>query len=307
MLARRRKLPSIVSYRHPAGVGLKRFWASARAYRPSAFLAMLAKRTDGAAPVTGVQASRPLEYNFTIDMATDPETTLRFRIKICGVTSAEDALAAARAGADAIGLNFYQRSKRYITLAEAADIAAASLSRSPKAQRVGVFVNPSEQELAAAIDAALLNFVQFHGDESPQFIARFQAKHRISVLKAFRWGSDGAGPIDAYLNQCAGSNCKLAGILLDSAAPTTYGGTGITAPWHELAEWMQSAQRQHSSYAALPIVLAGGLRPANIAAAIAAVRPAAVDTASGVETSPRQKDAKLIADFVQAANQAFSN
>ncbi len=195
------------------------------------------------------------------------------------------------AGADAIGLNFYPRSKRFVTLEQAAANSAAIPSGVAK---VGVFVNASLNEIAAAISAASLDLVQLHGDEPPEFIAEI----RQPVMRALRWGTAGSKPIDEYLARCSSLQFLPQMLLLDSQAEGQFGGTGATADWQQIAQWRKAC--------AIPLVLAGGLTPQNVAAAVAAVHPNAVDTASGVESSPGRKDAAMVQAFVDAARRALA-
>lgn len=225
---------------------------------------------------------------------------LPFKIKICGITRAEDAQAAAEAGADAIGLNFYSGSRRFISLRQAYDIAAVIPSSVTK---IGVFVNPWQDEVENAIKAASLDMVQFHGNESADFIFRFQASSHIPIIKAFPMKDQGES-IDAFIAQCATLKLRLEGILIDAyaeGASGEYGGTGKVANWQHVGAWQSSRGNLERP----PMILAGGLSPANVADGIAAVRPHAVDTASGVESAPGVKDTALMRQFVQAAKRAF--
>jgi len=213
-----------------------------------------------------------------------------FRVKICGVTSVQDALDAVQAGADAVGLNFYEGSPRFLEESRAREIAAV-LPDGVKA--VGVFVNPELAQLEAAV-ALGLNAVQLHGDEAPALLAHFRD---LPVIKALRLGPDGLTPVQRFLEQTAALGCRPEMVLLDAFHASALGGTGTTADWGVAAQ-----------YAALqgpPLVLAGGLRADNVAAAIQAVRPEAVDTASGVESTTARKDAEKMTAFVQAAHEAF--
>jgi len=214
-----------------------------------------------------------------------------FRVKICGVTNVADAVEAVQAGADAIGVNFYDRSPRCVEASEARDIAAVL----PEGVHcVGVFVNPELSELEAAV-ALGLHAVQLHGDEQPALLAHFR---ELPVIKAFRLGDDGLAPVRAFLEQARTLACLPAMVLIDAHRPGEYGGTGVTANWPLASEYHELAGP--------PLVLAGGLHAENVADAILTVRPAAVDTASGVEASPGVKDAKRMQAFVQAATRAFS-
>jgi phosphoribosylanthranilate isomerase len=220
---------------------------------------------------------------------------LPFQIKICGVTTAEDAAAVAQSGADAIGLNFYAKSKRYLNPALAISVVASIPSEVTK---VGVFVNSTAAEIRSIFSKVGLDAVQLHGDEPAELLRELDG---IPSIRALQWKNDQGASIDAFLEDCRKRKCSPIAILIDAHHPTEFGGTGVTADWSAIAKWRASRQRD------LPIILAGGLTSINVAGAIAATAPDAVDTASGVETKPGRKDARLVADFAQASKQAFSN
>jgi phosphoribosylanthranilate isomerase len=219
---------------------------------------------------------------------------LPFRIKICGVTNAGDALAAVRAGTDAIGLNFYPRSKRFVSR----DQIESILRDVPREiVKVGVFVNPMLAEVHAVLNSDMIDFVQLHGDEPPELLA---ALPNDSVMKAIRWDpATTPKTLDAYLEKCSRLECPPIALLTDSHVAGEFGGTGAAADWASIAKWKEQSQ------SSIPIVLAGGLTVENVAAAIAAVRPDAVDTASGVEESAGKKSESLMQAFVVAARNAF--
>ena len=195
-------------------------------------------------------------------------------VKICGITRPVDAAAAVAAGADWIGINFWPGSKRYVAeSARAKEIAAAAAG----AVVVGVFVNQSADEIEAIAQGVPLSRVQLHGDEPDHHI------RRLNAIKAYRLRSD--ADVDAAVASPADV------LVLDAPSPG-YGGSGHTFDW-SLARQVIAAGR-----AAL---LAGGLSPDNVAAAVAAVRPYGVDAASGVESSPGVKDAGRMRAFVAAA------
>jgi phosphoribosylanthranilate isomerase len=202
---------------------------------------------------------------------------MQTQVKICGITSVADAQAAAEAGADLIGLMFYEGSPRHISLATAAEI---SRSLSPFVQRVGVFVNPSEELVLRAIGECGLNLLQFHGDESSDFCTQFG----LMSLKALRVRDAES------LRQLEHFNTDA--FLLDAYSKSGLGGTGETFNW-DLAVAAQKFGK--------PIFLAGGLTPENVADAVRKVRPFAVDVSSGVESSPGKKDAAKVRAFIQAA------
>jgi phosphoribosylanthranilate isomerase len=200
-------------------------------------------------------------------------------VKICGITSAEDGLAAAEAGADALGFVFYAPSPRAISVE-----AAAGLVRHlpPLLVKVGVFVNASEDLVIRAIGECGLNLVQFHGDEPPGYCLQFG----VMSMKAFRIRD--AGSLDAL------AAYHTDAWLLDSCVPDKLGGTGARFDW-ELAS--QAKQRGR------PIFLAGGLTPENVADAVRQVRPYGVDVSSGVESVPGKKDHRKVKAFIDAAKQ----
>ena len=215
-----------------------------------------------------------------------------FRIKICGITSVDDALLVARAGADAVGLNFYPRSPRYISFDTARKIVAALPKEIVK---VGLFVNAPPVDVCRTYDALSLDLIQLHGDEPPEYLAQLGNR---PVMRAFRVKPGHLHPVLEYLARCRGLQAEPKLSLIDSLIPGEYGGTGKTVDW--------STAQQYAAQPGLPpLVLAGGLTPDNVAEAIAAVRPAAVDVASGVESSPGRKDPAAGRKFVQAADAAF--
>ena len=216
-----------------------------------------------------------------------------FRVKICGVTTAEDALLVAEAGADAIGFNFYPRSPRFISPAAARRIAE---SLPGGLLRVGVLVNPSEQDAIDLVASAALDALQLHGDEPPELAARIS--RNVPVIKVFRVASEGILPVVAYLEQFRRSGGVLGAVLFDAYHPSQFGGIGKTADWAAI-------QRYPTEPWHPPFILAGGLTAENVAAAIQAVSPAGVDVASGVEQSPGRKDPKRVIEFVRAAKLAL--
>ena len=201
------------------------------------------------------------------------------RIKICGITRVEDALVAAEAGADAIGLVFYSKSPRAVTVQQARLILAAL---PPFVTTVGLFVNSKRFELNEILEAVHLDMLQFHGDESP---SECEGYHR-PYLKALRVkaGDDIQSQIDLFPT--------AAGILLDTFVAGVPGGTGEKFDWSLVP-----------SNPSKPIILAGGLSVANVGAAITQVRPYAVDVSGGVECSKGIKDADKIRAFIAACQQ----
>lgn len=198
------------------------------------------------------------------------------KVKICGITSLDDALTAVEAGADALGFVFYEKSQRNINPMQAAAIIA---KLPPFIQTVGLFVNEEIEQINWTADYCGLDVVQLHGDETPEDC--LEVKRR--VIKAVRMKSlVSIEPLQKY---------QVAGYLLDAWCPDTYGGTGTTFNWE-----MAAAARQYGR-----IILAGGLTPENVAEAIAAARPYAVDVSSGVEAAPGKKDRAKVHEFVRRA------
>jgi len=200
------------------------------------------------------------------------------QVKICGLTRPEDARAAARLGADRVGFNFWPRSPRFVRPEDAAAMVAAL---PPGVLSVGVFVDPSREELRAAVRASGVRSVQLHGDEPP---ALCQAV-ALPVVKAIRVRDAGSlSALSAY---------RVSAFLLDSAGPG-YGGSGTAFDWDLAAR----------AAARFPVWLAGGLTPGNVGEAIRRVRPLGVDVASGVESAPGVKDAGLMEAFIRNARSA---
>jgi phosphoribosylanthranilate isomerase len=200
-------------------------------------------------------------------------------IKVCGVTTPADAQIISAAGVDVIGVNFYQNSSRYVTPACAAEIALVA----DGAKMVGVFVDPEHAEVRAALDAAPLDWLQFHGAETPAFCAAFGKPFikAIGVSDNF----DFVPFTERYSQAFA--------YLLDVHDSEHHGGTGRVFDWHL---WPESEK---------PLILSGGLTPDNVGAAIVRMRPWAVDVASGVEGDVRgRKDSARVAEFVHEARRA---
>lgn len=210
-------------------------------------------------------------------------------MKICGVTTPEDALCAATAGADAIGLNFYPGSPRFVE----PGVATAILNELPAGQlAVGVMVNPAPSELTHLVDGLpRLDAVQVYLDDWEGYAHLYG-----DVVPAFRVG----GEAQLHLLAQRLASWRTAGllppaILIDAHERGAYGGTGRIGPWSALAGADLGA----------PVILAGGLTPDNVAEAIRRVRPAGVDVASGVEAAPGRKDAEMVRRFVRAALSAL--
>jgi phosphoribosylanthranilate isomerase len=209
------------------------------------------------------------------------------RVKICGVTTPDDVAACAAAGADAVGVNFYPGSKRYVD-----PRASRPLLQSipPLMAGVGVFVGMPLRQVTAMAYQLGLRGVQLHGtppDPADPFpfslIAAFRVRDQQSLTE-----------IDAYLATCRAAGQLPSAILLDAFVEGQEGGTGRTAPWDLIAEYRPG----------VPVILAGGLTPDNVAEAVRTVRPAGVDVASGVESAPGRKDPDLVRAFVINARAA---
>ena len=220
---------------------------------------------------------------------------MNFRIKICGITNVDDALAAVEAGADAIGLNFFSGSPRCIQIAEAERIAAA-LTR--ETERVGVFVNASADEIRRIARDAAIHLIQLHGDEPPAFLGQLHAD--FDIIRARRLDQRGMAAIVEDIESC----CEASGfgpdaILVDAAAAGQYGGTGRTVDWRLLANhnvWSRNCR----------LILAGGLTPENVAEAIRVVRRTRSMWPAASSRRRVRKIRSKMRDFVAAARAAFS-
>ena len=204
------------------------------------------------------------------------------RVKICGITNEQDACAACDAGADSLGFNFYKESPRHVTAAEVAKFRA---HLPENVEAVGVFVNAGPSDIVKMCDFLRLDAVQLHGDETPERVAELAAT--IPVIKAFRVGPD-------FLVETLDEYAKASAYLLDAAETGQYGGTGRTNDW-ALARSAAGTRR---------IILAGGLKAENVAAAIHFVRPYGVDVASGVESKPGRKDRERLRRFIEEVRRA---
>jgi phosphoribosylanthranilate isomerase len=213
-----------------------------------------------------------------------------FRLKICGVTSAGDAIAAVECGADAVGINFCRQSPRYVEPAAAVIIADAVRDRCTV---VGVFVDETPARIGSICSKAGIAVVQLSGNEPPGDAAEIP----FPKVRAVRigGGSDLSG-FDAY-------PCDA--FLLDAHVPGEFGGTGKTLEWSRLPSFagrlLETAGRRE-----IPWLLAGGLNPENVKEAIVACRPFGVDVASGVESSPGRKDREKVSRFINNAREGFA-
>jgi phosphoribosylanthranilate isomerase len=205
---------------------------------------------------------------------------MRVRVKICGITRVDDALEAARLGADAVGFVFHPASPRFVSAQRAAQIVAAL---PPFVSSVGLFVDAAQEDIDAVLREVPLDLLQFHGAETPEQCGR-HARPWIKALAV-------APGVD--LLQSASLYRSARGLLLDAFVPGSHGGTGVTADWASIPDRMP-----------VPVVLAGGLNPGNVGAAIRAVRPWGVDVSSGVEREKGVKDHDKLAAFMRGVRDA---
>jgi len=211
------------------------------------------------------------------------------RVKICGLTRVDDAIACARLGAQWIGLNFHPGSPRYVEPEDAAVIVAALPA---SARAVGVFVDRPASEVAAIANGLGIRIVQLHGNEPPEDLAELRS---FEIVRAFRIDrASGWSRVTEYLNRAAELGRAPDAVLIDRQVPGEMGGTGVIV-----------ADDVLDSIPPLPrLILAGGLTPENVAARAARVRPWMVDVASGVESSRGLKDLTRVAAFIGAARAA---
>jgi phosphoribosylanthranilate isomerase len=212
------------------------------------------------------------------------------RIKICGVTTPEDARAAADAGADAVGLNFYPKSPRFVTPAQAAAIVRAL---PPFTATVGVFVGTPMRQVCAIAFQLGLRAVQTYDDQAPT-----EDPFPFAHVPAFRV-KDAAGldHVRKFVEQATALGRRPAAVLIDAHVEGQVGGTGQKAPWELLVGFDPD----------VPVILAGGLTPENLAEAITVVKPWGVDVASGVESVPGRKDCAKVARFVKIARNTLAS
>jgi phosphoribosylanthranilate isomerase len=212
------------------------------------------------------------------------------RIKICGITRPEDAHDAAALGADAVGLNFYPLSPRCVDPAAVATILS---QLPPFMEAVGVFVNKSIAEMIKSVEPlGRVHTLQWHGDHAQREV---YAARPYRLIQAFAIRDEtGLREVTHYLDLCRQHGQLPDAVLLDAQAQGQYGGTGTAAPWRLLADFRPG----------VPIILAGGLTPGNVAEAIQIVKPYAVDVASGVEESPGRKALEKMRSFIANAREA---
>ncbi len=212
------------------------------------------------------------------------------KIKICGIKTLKDALAAIEAGADYLGFNFYSKSVRFVEKETCAEITSVLKRKYPQIKLVGVFVNSPVDEVKNILETCHLDLVQLHGDETPEMLESFKGK----AFKAIRLSASISVEESVY------PFLKFAlspAMLVDAAVKGVYGGSGITADWSAAAELAKK----------YPLLLAGGLTPENVADAVRQVKPWGVDVASGVESVAGEKDAEKMKKFVTAVRDSESN
>ena len=201
-------------------------------------------------------------------------------IKICGIKTLKDALAAIDSGADYLGFNFYPKSVRFIEKSVCAEITSVLKREYPQVKLVGVFVNSPVEEIKDILRTCQLDLAQLHGDETPEIFAQL-TPHAFRAFRGIPESNAGYERDEAPL------------MLIDAAVKGVYGGSGVTADWTAAAELAKK----------YPLLLAGGLTPQNVADAVRQVRPWGVDVASGVESAPGEKDAEKMSVFVKSVRE----
>jgi phosphoribosylanthranilate isomerase len=225
-----------------------------------------------------------------------PMSLLPLWIKICGNTSLADARLAVDAGADAVGFVFAESSRR-VTVGEAAAIA---LHLPETVEKIGVFVDASLEEIESAVRAAGLTGVQLHFAAGRELPGKLRARlgPELRILRVLHFTADDAGAMLRQLAECA-ADPAVDGVLVDSRTAAAVGGTGVAFDWAAARETLFG-----DAGAAKHLIAAGGLTPANVAEAIAVLRPWGVDVVSGVEAAPGHKDAAKVREFVTRARAA---
>lgn len=213
-----------------------------------------------------------------------PHPNQQVAVKICGITNTADALDSVAAGADMLGFNFYERSRRFVTPERAAEIIRQVRNSSGNVQCVGVFVDADSATIRSIAEQAGLDAVQLHGNEGPEFCGQL---HPLRCIKALR--------VHAGFDPAVASNFDCDTILLDAWDANQLGGTGQSFDWSVAAEVRSRVDQ---------LILAGGLHAENVGAAIGEVRPDAVDVCSGVEDAPGQKNPRRVRAFVAAVRSA---
>lgn len=214
-------------------------------------------------------------------------------VKVCGLTSVSNAQEVAAFSPNAIGLNFYAKSPRSVTVETATEIAAALPDH---VEPIGLFVNHSRDEILRTVDRCQLSTIQLHGDESAAFAASLGG---LQIIRALRVNENTIDHLAVEVDQYLQQQVAVRAFLIDARVEQAYGGTGQTAPWDLVSE--------HYNFDSWPpLVLAGGLEPENVREAVAVVRPWGVDVASGVESSHGIKSAAMVKQFLHAARTDFS-
>lgn len=218
-----------------------------------------------------------------------------FRIKICGVKRAADLNWLSDSGADAVGLNFVRTSIRSVKVDPGREMAKQATALGLKT--VAVLMNPTADELRKFVASVPVDFIQLHGEELPDLLSELPD---VAVIKAISWSGrrEEKHLARQWLESDVAARGQLRGFLVDAFAPGVGGGTGRTARWDLLTP-------RPSCFGDIPILLAGGLTPANVAEAILTTHCTGVDTASGVESSPGCKDETLVNEFVAGAIKAL--
>jgi len=211
------------------------------------------------------------------------------KIKICGIKTVDDALAAIDLGADLIGFNFYPKSPRYVEVGVCRGIMS-KVRTIGRVTCVGVFVNASADVIHATMDTCGLGLAQLHGDETVEFMESLQEKS----FKAIRLSTDSETDSRTIMDFAEFRKGAVPALLVDAAVKGLYGGSGVTADWDGAAELAKK----------YPLLLAGGLTPENVTEAVRRVKPWGVDVASGVESAPGKKDSSKMKAFVQAVHDA---
>jgi phosphoribosylanthranilate isomerase len=215
-------------------------------------------------------------------------------VKICGIKTLKDALAAIEAGADYLGFNFYPKSVRFIEKDVCAEITSVLKREYLHIKLIGVFVNSSVEEVNDILETCSLDLAQLHGDETPEMLAALNGKAfkaiRLSLSESVETSVHPfLHPLTASVHPLAKQSVDNPVMLIDASVKGVYGGSGITADWTAAAELAKK----------YPLLLAGGLTPENVAEAVRQVKPWGVDVASGVESTPGEKDAEKMVKFVK--------
>lgn len=221
-----------------------------------------------------------------------------FQTKVCGITTVSDCRVCIDAQVQAIGLNFFPSSSRFLDPNHSVAAEIRETARD-KLSCVGLWVNADISDIADIVGSLNLDFIQLHGDEDPAYIKRLaDLVGDTGIIKAFRIGRDDAASIVDFIGACEIFGVQLAGILVDAFDAENYGGTGNTLDW-------QSVRLLNPLIEGYPLLLAGGLDESNVGEAITSAKPHGVDVASGVESSPGRKDSVQVSAFVENAMKAF--